>query len=103
MQCRVKEGEESGHAPETDHGVPTGQAPQRSQRQRDADEPQSPNASLVREIAERVRAEISREPGPQQPRARTKSGEEDDRFENLNSASSDPCRYTGRPPAPRSR
>ena len=48
--------------------VPAGQPPQRRQRQRDAEEPERPDAGLVGEIAERVRAEISGEPGPHQPR-----------------------------------
>ena len=55
VQRAVEEREEPRHAAETDDGVPAGQPPQRRQRERDADEPERPDAGLVGEIAERVR------------------------------------------------
>src|SRR5260370_20488669 len=103
MKRAVKKGEQAGHPTEADHHIPAGEPAQRRQRERDADKPDGPDAGFVREVTERVRAEIPREPGPYEPSTRDETGEKDDRFEKLNSFSSSPCRHTGRPPGRRSR
>ena len=78
VERAVEEREQARHAPEPDHVVPAGDASERRHRERDADEPQRPDAGLVRDIAERIGAEVPGERRPDESSRRAQAGEEDD-------------------------
>ena len=54
-------------------GVPAGEPAQRRDRERDADEPERPDAGFVGEIAERIGAEVAGERRPDQPDERARA------------------------------
>ena len=63
----VEEREQPEHPPEADRAVPAGEPPERRDRERDAEKPQRPDAGLVGDVLERVRAEIAGGDGPDEP------------------------------------
>jgi hypothetical protein len=81
MQRAVEEGEQAGHAPESDRLIPAADSAQRRDRERDADEAQRPDAGLVGEVAERVRAEIAGQDRPHEPPCRRQRRDEEKRLQ----------------------
>jgi hypothetical protein len=81
MLGAVEEREETSHAAELDQRVPAGQLAQRRDRERDAQEPERPDAGFVGEVGERVGAEIAGGAGPNQINEGPKRRQEDDRLE----------------------
>ena len=77
VEGAVEKREEADHPPEPDDGVPPGETAQRRHRQRDAQKPQRPDAGLVGDVAERVRAEMAGQRSPQEPRRRDQTGQKD--------------------------
>src|SRR2546423_777799 len=75
MQGAVEKREEADHPPEPDDAVPPRKPAKRCHRQREAQKPQRPDARLVGDVAERIRAEVAGQRGPKQPRRRNRTGQ----------------------------
>src|SRR5262245_33757649 len=82
MQSAVKERKQAEHATKLDRAVPARHAPQGRDAQRDAEKPQRPVSCTARDIAERIRAEVSGKDSPYQVAGWRQRGDEDDRFED---------------------
>ena len=67
MEGAVKERVQARHATECDDSVPTADPPERSDRERDAEEPQRPHTGFIGEIAEGIDAERTGVRSPSQP------------------------------------
>src|SRR5262249_33098722 len=91
VERAVEKGVQTGHPAESHESVPSGDVPEWRDEERDADEPERPDAGFVRDVAKRVRAEVvgQRRPGQVDGRAKRRQkkdrlGDETDDFRAIN-------------------
>ncbi len=82
MQRAVEEREQANHPAETDRTGPSGEPPQRCDRERDAEKTQRPDAGFVGEIAERIRAQVAGDRRPDEPGHRPEAREKHKRLQH---------------------
>ena len=73
METSIEEGEESDHSSEALQCAPAGDLSERSEGKRDHEKAKRPGARLIRDIIQRIRAQIVLEEIPDEQREREKA------------------------------